>query len=757
VAGAADVVALAWVRFQPRTQALADDLGGMALFVDPGRRGASRARSILRHLNAALRTWRLLDQHRPAGVVTLPAPVLAPLVAWAWCTLRRRPLLIDCQPEDDIESGAVAGLGPVQRFLLRRARAVLTHTPTDLVLVDRWRSHGVLLIDDLPQPVPAPAGRRRGLGSPDVAVAACLHPDEPYPVLLEAARLLPDVTFALTGDPARLPWEVLTWLPPNVSLAGIPPRPQLLDLFARAQVVAVLGCPADPSVPRPAFEAVGLGRPVVLLDRPGVRATFGQAALVTPALPTSMARAIRYGLEDGEEAAARTRALGTQLRERRAHALGRLRHLLQRDILPPPPRILILSQILAGNHWVLRRNVWELLERGFDVDLVCLGRPEAEDDVPLGAGRLRVLAVPVRRARGTLGSWAGQAAFVVIALVLTAVLGLRRRYVAVQVDNRPDLLVLAALLPRLRGARVVLNMLDLTPELVAASLPGRLGRAAVAAARLVEALAGRCADRLMVSSQACEERLLARGFNPASVTVIVNSMPAAPAGPAETESPGAGPEPGPGEGYLVACAPLEARSGTHLVVEAMAMLQGSWPRLRLRISGDGPELSALVQQVCLLGLPSHVSLAGGLSWERLVAEVRGARLGVLALLRDGYSELLLPAELFLYARLEVPVVCPRLPAVVDCFPPDSIAYFEPGDGRGLAREINRLLRDPARARAQAGRAREVAARYDWERVAERYVVQELGLSSATRNLSDAPAEPEFSGLARGGAPLGDRR
>jgi hypothetical protein len=327
VARAEDVVALAWVRFHPRTQALADDLGGVALFIDPDSPGPLPPRALLGRVVAAVRTWRLLDHHRPVGVVALSEPLLAPLVAWAWCTIRGRRLLIDCRPGDEFESGAMTGRGPVHRFVLRRALAVLTHTPADLVLVDRWRGHGVLVIDDLPEPAPPRAGRRRALTSFDVAVAACLHPLEPYPVVLEAARLLPQVTFALTGDPARLPTEVVAGLPPNVSPVGELMEPELLELFSRAQVIAVLGRPG-PTVPRPAFEAVGLGRPLVMLDRPGVRATMGQAALITPALPGPMARAITYGLEDLYGSAARTRALAGQLRERRAHAIGRLRDLL---------------------------------------------------------------------------------------------------------------------------------------------------------------------------------------------------------------------------------------------------------------------------------------------------------------------------------------------------------------------------------------------------------------------------------------------
>lgn len=74
------------------------------------------------------------------------------------------------------------------------------------------------------------------------------------------------------------------------------------------------------------------------------------------------------------------------------------------------------------------------------------------------------------RRSGALRYLWGYFAFFLWSLPRVFVLSIRHRYAAVLVDNLPDFLVFVALIARWRGARVVLEMLELTPELTSARL-----------------------------------------------------------------------------------------------------------------------------------------------------------------------------------------------------------------------------------------------------------------------------------------------
>ena len=120
------------------------------------------------------------------------------------------------------------------------------------------------------------------------------------------------------------------------------------------------------------------------------------------------------------------------------------------------------------------------------------------------------------------------------------------------------------------------------------------------------------------------------------------------------------------------------------------------------------------------------------------AQVRGAVVGMVAVIADGYGELLLPTKLLEYARFGVPAVCSRLPVIEHYFPPDSVAYFAAGDPSELAFQLDRLLVDPTGAGEQAARARAVAAGLAWESMRDSYL-EALGLRE--RAPQTAHAEP----------------
>jgi glycosyltransferase involved in cell wall biosynthesis len=80
---------------------------------------------------------------------------------------------------------------------------------------------------------------------------------------------------------------------------------------------------------RAAFEAIGLGRPLVLSDIPGLRGRFGQAALFSANEPAAMAAAIRRALEQRDELAAKSRQLQSTLRAQHRDAVVQLAAMLE--------------------------------------------------------------------------------------------------------------------------------------------------------------------------------------------------------------------------------------------------------------------------------------------------------------------------------------------------------------------------------------------------------------------------------------------
>lgn len=383
-------------------------------------------------------------------------------------------------------------------------------------------------------------------------------------------------------------------------------------------------------------------------------------------------------------------------------------------------RVLIVSEHPYPAHATLRRNVTQLLDEEISVDLVCLaGAPGALSSVPPG---LKVYQLHLEHRRQSAIRYLFEyMAFFLWALPISVVLSLRHGYSAVLVDNLPDFLVFVAFVARWRGARIVLEMFELTPELTAARLRLDENHRMLRWARWMEKLATRWSDHIIVVSRQCMDILVARGLDPAVISILPNTPPVAILSPmtepAESTSP-----------FIVTHASLVERYGVQVAIRAMALLRAEWPELRLRVLGEGEYKAALIELAKELRVDDRVIFRNFVPWPQAMAEIRQAAVGIVAIIADGYGELLLPTKLLEYVEHEVPVVCARLPTIAQNFPRDTVAYFEPGDAAALAAQVDHLLRHRPEAEQQAGRAKAEMRKFSWDVLAPRYLAA-LGLDA----------------------------
>jgi hypothetical protein len=92
-----------------------------------------------------------------------------------------------------------------------------------------------------------------------------------------------------------------------------------------------------------------------------------------------------------------------------------------------------------------------------------------------------------------------------------AVLDRRRHYRVVQVHNLPDFLVFAAVIPKLRGALLLLDLHDLMPEFYAARFHQDLARWPVRLVRWQEWLSCAFADHVITVKEFWRHTLIVRG------------------------------------------------------------------------------------------------------------------------------------------------------------------------------------------------------------------------------------------------------
>lgn len=355
---------------------------------------------------------------------------------------------------------------------------------------------------------------------------------------------------------------------------------------------------------------------------------------------------------------------------------------------------------------------------GYEVDLVCLRRPNStapSTEVVFGA---RVIRLPVVHdgAAGFGTVVREYVGFTVLATLAVARLAYRRRYSVIQVHNPPDFLVVGALLPKLLfGAHVVLDVHDLAPDMFAMRFGERRGaRLADRFLRLVERGAAGVADAVITVHEPYRRQLEARGVPASKLTVVMNSVDEAvlPAVKTPHREPAF---------RIVYHGTLAPHYGVELLVDAVAKIAPEIENLRVEIIGIGDSLPAARAHAERLGLRDIVNFPGGGLQHDVLAKVQGASVGVVPNLPTRLNRYALSSKLFEYVALGIPAVVADLPTLRAHFSDAEVLFFRAGDASALADALLQVARDPAAAEARAAAALRRCEDYSWSLNRARYV------------------------------------
>lgn len=245
---------------------------------------------------------------------------------------------------------------------------------------------------------------------------------------------------------------------------------------------------------------------------------------------------------------------------------------------------------------------------GYEVDVICVGKPnEKRHEIYNG---VHVYRIPISRSRGSSLSkrmleWCW---FLLLSGAVVTWLHLRRHYDVVHVHNMPDFLVFLALFPKLLGAKVILDVQDVSPELMGAKAKnnGRLRRLVIRLATWQEHISTAFAHHVVTTGWLFEELLVKRGVPKEKITSILNSADPSlfpperrypsPFEASEQEKPF----------IVMSYGTLAKRNGLDIAIRAVVLAHRVVPNLRLDIQGSGDDLPALKQLVAELGASDYV-------------------------------------------------------------------------------------------------------------------------------------------------------
>jgi glycosyltransferase involved in cell wall biosynthesis len=179
---------------------------------------------------------------------------------------------------------------PIQKFIARRAATNIVTNQHWADIVRSWGGHTLVMLDPfLDLPTGMPFETAPGFS---VAVVGTFASDEPIEAILDAARLLPDVHFYITGDTRKKPAGFFADTPANVTFTGfLDPYREYPGLLRAADAVMVLTT-RNYTLQLGGCEAVAVGKPLITSDWRYLQEVFPKGTVYVSA----SAQSIRDGI-----------------------------------------------------------------------------------------------------------------------------------------------------------------------------------------------------------------------------------------------------------------------------------------------------------------------------------------------------------------------------------------------------------------------------------------------------------------------------
>ncbi len=360
-----------------------------------------------------------------------------------------------------------------------------------------------------------------------------------------------------------------------------------------------------------------------------------------------------------------------------------------------------------------RRAIDALLEQGMYVDMICLTHQGSAKRENLG--RLNVRRLPIEHRRGGKFSYVyNYLVFILINFAILAARTFRRRYDLVYINNMPDVLVFSALVPKLFGSKVILDMHDPMPELMTSIYGLGKDSRAVRIIRMLERWSMAFVDQVITVNRACKRIFSLRSCAASKVSIVMNS-------PDEKIFPVWTPRMPSWNGkgradrlVMMYHGSLVERNGLDLAVEALAQVKDELPGLELRVYGNRtPFLEQVLLEAERKGLAERVQFLGHRKLEDLVTAISECDFGVIPNQRNAFTDINTPTRIFEYLAVGRPVIAPRTAGIEDYFTPESLLFFEPGDAESLAARMKEIMLEPAKAVATAEQGQSCYREHTW--------------------------------------------
>lgn len=283
----------------------------------------------------------------------------------------------------------------------------------------------------------------------------------------------------------------------------------------------------------------------------------------------------------------------------------------------------------------------------------------------------------------------------------------QRRYDLIHVHSVPDFLVFSALIPRLRGTPVILDIHDILPEFYLGKFGGNQNSWVFRLLTFAERMCANTASHVIIANHIWRDRLISRSVTPDRCTVVLNSPDRS------IFHPSSQPRPKNDRFLLLYPGTLNWHQGLDIAIRAFGKIAAKVPNADFHIYGEGPAKPFLNHLIQRLGLQDRVCLLDSRRIREIALIMEQADLGVVPKRKDTFGNEAFSTKIFEFMAMRVPVIVSDTRIDQFYFNDSLVRFFKGGDEDDLAQAMLDLIRHPEKRSALVSNASDYIVQNDW--------------------------------------------
>ncbi len=343
-------------------------------------------------------------------------------------------------------------------------------------------------------------------------------------------------------------------------------------------------------------------------------------------------------------------------------------------------RVCMLAYTFYENDNRVMRYAETLVKRGDEVDVIALRCDETANYECLNGVNVYKIQCRFIDEKGQFSYLYKLLLFFVRSAYYITKKHFKSPYDMIHVHSVPDFEVFATLIPKLKGAKIILDIHDIVPEFYSSKFKASKNSFFFRLLLLLERLSAGFADHVIIANHIWWETLVSRSVRKEKCTTILNYPDQSifyrrP----RTEH----------NGKFVIMYPgtVNWHQGLDIAVKAFALIKDEISNAEFHIYGGGQNFKPLLDLIKKHGLQERVLLKGILPITEIANVMSSADLGIVPKRNDPFGGEAFSTKILEFMALGVPMVVSRTKIDNYYFNDLVVRFFEPEDENDLASSI----------------------------------------------------------------------